>query len=72
MTQTEAMIDPRHFYVEAKNDPHDILRAQCLFLVTLKEYPYPFESPFIQARMHMINPFSTTGTDFNHMCFYFD
>lgn len=72
VTQVEAMTDPRHFYIEAKNDSQAILGAQCLFIYTSKAHPYGFESPLMQARIHMSNPFSTTSSDLNHMSSYFD
>ena len=43
-----------------------------MFLFNKETCPYGFASTLFQARVHMANPFSTTSTDTNLMCFYFD
>ena len=37
-----------------------------------KRYAYGFTSTLNQDRIHMTNPYYTTSTDPNHMCYYFD
>ena len=56
----------------ATNDECSILGAQPLFLFNSKTHPYGFAPILDHARMHMTNPSSTTSTDPNFMCLYFD
>ena len=72
LLQPEACLFPRHFYISAQHDECSILGAQPLFLLCSKTHPYGFSSMLTQARMHMTNPSSTTSTDPNLMCLYFD
>ena len=72
LIQPESSIFPRHFYISATNDECSILGAQPLFLLCSKTHPYGFASVLDHARMHMTNPSSTTSTDPNFMCLYFD
>ena len=72
LLQPEASLFPRHFYISAANDDCSILGAQPLFLLCAKTHPYGFASVLDHARMHMTNPSSTTSTDPNFMCLYFD
>ena len=72
LIQPEATLFPHHFYAAAEHDQCSILGAQLIFLLSSKTYPYGFTSTLMQARIHMTNPYSTTSTDPNHMCFYFD
>ena len=72
LLQPEACLFPRHFYISAQHDDCSILGAQPLFSLCSKTNPYGFSSMLTQARMHMTNPSSTTSTDPNFMCLYFD
>ena len=72
LLQPEASLFPRHFYISASHDECSILGAQPLFLLCSKTHPYGFSSVLDHARMHMTNPSSTTSTDPNFMCLYFD
>ena len=72
LLQPEASLFPRHFYIAANNDKCSILGARPLFLINSKRHIYGFSSTLSQARLHMTNPFSTTSTDPNLMCMYFD
>ena len=72
LLQPEASLFPRHFYISASNDLCATLGAQPLFLLTPRKNKYGFTSILTQARIHMTNPFSTTSTDPNLMCYYFD
>ena len=72
LLQPEAALFPRHFYITAANDTCSILGARPLFLMNEKPNPYGFCSVLSQARSHMSYPFSTTSTDNNLMCYYFD
>ena len=72
LLQPEASLFPRHFYIAAKNDPCAILGARPIFLISSKKHCYGFASTLSQARLHMTNPFSTTSSDPNLMCMYFD
>ena len=72
LLQPEASLFPRHFYASAQLDSCSILGAQPIFLMSSKKNTYGFTSTLTQARIHMTNPSSTTSTDPNHMCFYFD
>ena len=68
----EASLFPRHFYASARHDKFSILGAQPIFLLTEKKYSYGFTSSLYQARIHMTNGSSTTSTDMEFMCYYFD
>ena len=72
LLQPEASLFPRHFYISAKKDKCSILGARPIFLMNSKRYNYGFASTLSQARLHMTNPFSTTSSDPNFMCMYFD
>ena len=72
LLQPEAALFPRHFYITSSEDTCSILGARPLFLMNEKHNPYGFCSVLSQARLHMSNPYSTTSTDNNLMCYYFD
>ena len=72
LLQPESSLFPRHFYISAKTDNCSILGARPLFCMNSKTFNYGFCSTLSQARLHMTNPFSTTSTDPNFMCMYFD
>ena len=72
LLQPEASLFLRHFYIASQHDSISILGARPLFLYNKETCPYGFASTLSQARVHMSNPFSTTSTDPNLMCFYFD
>ena len=72
LLQPESSLFPRHFFAAAQHDKISILGARPLFLFNKETSTYGFASSLSHARVHMTNPFSTTSTDANLMCFYFD
>ena len=72
LLQPEASLFPRHFFIAAQHYRISILGARPLFLFNKETCSYGFVSTLSQARVHMFNPFLTTSTDPNLMCFYFD
>ena len=72
LLQPGASLFTRHYYASAEHGECSILGAEPLFLLCSKTNLYGFASMLTHARMHMTNPFSTTSTDPNLMCLYFD
>lgn len=70
--QPVASLYPRHFYAAAEHDKCAILGAEPIFTLTGKKHAYGFASTLAQARIHMTSASSTTASDMDLMCYYFD